>query len=161
MSSMRVRFCCAASSFSSAARRRALYFVTPAASSMSMPAIGRARAQDQPDLALLDDRVGLGAEARVHQQVVDVPEAAGLTVDQVFALTRAIEPARDLDVARDRRFEVDVEPVVMAVAVCVAVAVAIPLPFALAWPLPLAPSAWCPLPPSVLPVVGLADAARR
>ena len=35
MSSMRVRFCCAASSFSSAERRRALYFVTPAASSIS------------------------------------------------------------------------------------------------------------------------------
>ena len=36
MSSMRVRFCCAASSFSSAARRRDLYFVTPAASSISV-----------------------------------------------------------------------------------------------------------------------------
>jgi len=35
MSSIRVRFCWEASSFSSAARRRALYFVTPAASSIS------------------------------------------------------------------------------------------------------------------------------
>jgi len=35
MSSMRVRFCRAASSFNSAARRRDLYFVTPAASSIS------------------------------------------------------------------------------------------------------------------------------
>ena len=40
--------------------------------------IGRPRAEDHPDLALLDDRVGLGAEARVHQQVVDVAQAADL-----------------------------------------------------------------------------------
>jgi hypothetical protein len=40
--------------------------------------IGRPRAEDHPDLALLDDRVGLGAEARVHQQIVDVAQAADL-----------------------------------------------------------------------------------
>ena len=76
MSSMRVRFCCAASSFSSAARRRALYFVTPAASSISWRrSVGR-ELRIMPDLALLDDRVGLGAEARVHQQIVDVAQPA-------------------------------------------------------------------------------------
>ena len=64
--------------------------------------IGRARAEDQADLALLDDRVGLRAEPGVHQQVVDVAQPAGLAVDQVFALARAVQPPRDLDLARDR-----------------------------------------------------------
>src|SRR5690606_30065623 len=51
-----------------------------------LPAIGRTRGQDHPDLALLDDGVGLRAEARVHQQLVDVLQAAVLAVDQVLAL---------------------------------------------------------------------------
>ena len=52
------------------------------------------------DLALLDDGVGLRAEAGVHQQIVDVAQPADLAVDQVFALARSIQAARDLDVAR-------------------------------------------------------------
>ena len=51
-----------------------------------LAAIGRPRAENHADLALLDDRVGLGAKAGVHQQLVNVLEAAGLPVDQVFAL---------------------------------------------------------------------------
>ena len=61
--------------------------------------IGRARAQDHPDLALLDDGVGLLAQAGIHQQFVDVLQPARLAVDQVFALTRPIQPARHLDLA--------------------------------------------------------------
>ena len=63
--------------------------------------IGRPRAEDHADLALLDDRVGLGAEAGVHQQLVDVAQAADLAVDQVLALARAVQAPRDLDVARE------------------------------------------------------------
>ena len=61
--------------------------------------IGRPRAQDHPDLPLLDDRVGLGPEARVHQQVVHVAQPADLAVDQVLALARAVEPPRHFDIA--------------------------------------------------------------
>ena len=63
--------------------------------------LGRPRRQDLPDLALLDDRVGLDAQPRVHQQVVDVAQPADLAVDQVLALARSIQPPADLDVARD------------------------------------------------------------
>ncbi len=53
-----------------------------------LAAIGWARAEDHPDLALLDDRVGLRAESRVHEQVVDVPQAArNRAVDQVLTLS--------------------------------------------------------------------------
>ncbi len=66
-----------------------------------LPPVGRARAEDQPDLSLLDDRVGLGAKARIHQQLVHVAKPADLTVDQVFALAGSIEAPRDFDVARE------------------------------------------------------------
>ena len=103
MSSTRVRFCCAASSLSSAARRRLLYLVTPGRLLDQLPAIGGPGAEDLADLALLDDRVALHAHARVHQQILHVLQAAGLAVDQVFALARSIEPAHQLDVADDQR----------------------------------------------------------
>ena len=66
--------------------------------------IGRARAQDHPDLALLDDGVGLLPEARVHQQFVDVLQPARLAIDQVFTFARSKQPAGDLDLA-GRRFD--------------------------------------------------------
>ena len=103
MSSTRVRFCCAASSLSSAARRRLLYFVTPGGFFDQLPAIGRARAEDLADLSLLDDGVGLDAEAGVHQQVLHVAQAADLAVDQVFALAGSVQPPHQLDVADDQR----------------------------------------------------------
>ena len=70
-------------------------------------ALGRARRQDLADLALLDDGVRLDAEARVHQQVVDVAQPADLAVDQVLALAGSVQPAADLDVARDERLLVE------------------------------------------------------
>ena len=63
-----------------------------------LPPVGRPRAEDHPDLALLDDRVGLGAKAGVHQQLVDVAQPAVGAVDQVLALSGAIEPAGHLHV---------------------------------------------------------------
>src|SRR6185436_17620961 len=56
-------------------------------------AVGRLARQDQADLALLDDRVGLATEARVHEQLVDVAQAAHVAVHQVLALAVAVEPA--------------------------------------------------------------------
>ena len=44
----------------------------------------------------------LRAEAGVHQQIVDVAQAADPTVDQILALAGSIETARHLDFARDR-----------------------------------------------------------
>src|SRR3954471_17975682 len=67
-----------------------------------LAAVGRTRAEDHPDLALLDDRVVLRAEAGVHQQIVDVAEAAHVAVDQVLAFARTIEPAGDFALARHR-----------------------------------------------------------
>ena len=73
-----------------------------------LTAVGRPRAQDHPDLALLDDRVGLGAEPGVHQQLVDVAKPAVSAVDEVLALARAIQPPRHLDVAhRLKRIELE------------------------------------------------------
>src|SRR5688572_19931209 len=63
-----------------------------------LPAIGRARAEDHPDLALLDDRVGLGAEAGVHHQLVHVAQAADFAVDEVLALPRSIQSPCYFDV---------------------------------------------------------------
>ena len=51
------------------------------------------RREDLADLALLDDRVGLRAEAGVHEQLVDVAQATDPAVHQVLALAVAVEPA--------------------------------------------------------------------
>src|SRR5262249_12412796 len=57
--------------------------------------LGRLRGEDLSDLALLDDRVRLRAEARVHEQLVDVAQATDLAVHQVLALAVAVEATRD------------------------------------------------------------------
>ena len=68
-----------------------------------LPAVGRSRAQDLPDLALLDHRIGLHAHAGVHQEVLHVAQPAHLAVDQVLALARSIEPPHHLHVAHEER----------------------------------------------------------
>ena len=68
-----------------------------------LPSIGGPGAQNLANLALLDDRITLDANAGVHQQVLHVLQAAGLSVDQVLALARSVEPAHQLDVANDER----------------------------------------------------------
>ncbi len=40
-----------------------------------LPPVGRPRAENHADLALLDDGVGLGAETGIHQQLVHVAQA--------------------------------------------------------------------------------------
>ena len=67
-----------------------------------LTAVGRTRAEDEADLPLLDDGVGLRTEAGVHQQVVDVAQAARMTVDEVLALAGPIQSAGHFHFASDR-----------------------------------------------------------
>ena len=61
-------------------------------------ALLRAGQEHRVDLALLDDRVGVGADAGVQEQFADVAcRRAPLAVDQVLARAVAVEPALDLD----------------------------------------------------------------
>ena len=55
--------------------------------------VGGLAGEDHADLALLDDRVRLGAEAGVHEQLMDVAQAAQLAVHQVLALAVAVQAA--------------------------------------------------------------------
>ena len=103
MSLTRRRFCWAAWSFNSAERRRALYLVMPAASSIRPRRSVGLLGQDEADLALLDDGVGLGADTGIHENLVNVAKAARTAVHQVLALARAIEPAGDDDLAQSTR----------------------------------------------------------
>ena len=52
---------------------------------------------DLCDAPLPDDRVPVAAEAGVHEQLVDVAQAAGLAVDGIFALAAAVIAAGDHD----------------------------------------------------------------
>src|SRR4051812_23360832 len=106
--------------------------------------IGRPGAEDHADLALLDDRVVLRAEARVHQQIVNVAETADCAVDQILALARSVQPPRDLYFSRyglndlvdvdhvDNARRVAVISVRRVVAVAVSMAVAVPSAMAVA-----------------------------
>ena len=91
--------------------------------------IGRTRTENHADLPLLDDRVGLCAKPRVHQQVVHVAEPAGLSVDQVLALARSIQAARHFHFARERLddFLKHHAGVRMGMAVAIAMAIAVPI----------------------------------
>ena len=52
---------------------------------------------DLGDAPLPDDRVPVAAEAGVHEQLIDVAQAAGLAVDGIFALAAAVIAAGDHD----------------------------------------------------------------
>ena len=68
------------------------------------PALLRAGQQHRVDLALLDDRVGVGPDARVEEQLADVAESHPLVVNQVLARAVAVEAALDKDlVGLDRQ----------------------------------------------------------
>ena len=66
-----------------------------------LPALGRARPQYLTDTPLLDYRVGFHAHARVHQEVLHVPQSADLPVDEVLALPGSVQAPPHLDVAPD------------------------------------------------------------
>ncbi len=59
--------------------------------------IFRLRADDQTDLALLDDRVRLRPDARAEEQIRDVLQADLDFVDQIFAVAVAMKATRDGD----------------------------------------------------------------
>ncbi len=59
----------------------------------------RLAGEDQPDLPLLDHRVGADAEPRVHQQVAHVLEPHGAAVQPVLALAAAEDPPAQGDAA--------------------------------------------------------------
>ena len=59
--------------------------------------LDRIREQHRVDLALLDDRVGVVADARVEEKVADVLETDLAGVDEVVALAVGSEAAGDLD----------------------------------------------------------------
>ncbi len=46
-----------------------------------------------PDAALLDNGVGIGAEADSHEHVLNIAQPSGATIDQIFALAAAVKPA--------------------------------------------------------------------
>ena len=60
-------------------------------------AVGGTAAQNLTDASLLDQRVGLRAQAGAHEQFLDVAEAAEFTVQQIFAVAGAKQAARDHD----------------------------------------------------------------
>src|SRR6185312_12758865 len=47
------------------------------------------------DALLPDDRVGFAAQARAHEDVLNVAQAADLAVQQILGVTAAEEPSRD------------------------------------------------------------------
>ena len=72
----------------------------------NLPPVAALDGQNLIDTALTDDGVALPSKARVHEQLVDVPEAYGLLIDEIFALAAAVVTAGDhhlglLDVGED------------------------------------------------------------
>ena len=65
-----------------------------------LPPVGAAGGDDLRDPALADDAVAVPAQARVHQQARDVPQAHGLAVEIVFALAAAVIAPGDGDLRR-------------------------------------------------------------
>ena len=64
------------------------------------PAFHRRCQEHSVHLALFDDRVGVGADAGVEEEVADVFEPGELAVDEVLAFAIAVESALDLDLVR-------------------------------------------------------------
>ncbi len=60
-------------------------------------AVGGAAAEDLADASLLDQRVGLRAQAGAHEEFLNVAQAAELAIQQVFAVAGAEQAARDVD----------------------------------------------------------------
>ncbi len=60
-------------------------------------AVGWFVGKNLADAALLDDGVAFRPEAGAHEEFLDVAQAGGFAVDQIFAFARAVEAARDGD----------------------------------------------------------------
>ena len=64
--------------------------------------------EDLADLPLLDHRVGLDPDSRIHHQILNIAQAADLTVDEIFTLAGAVQAAPYLDVSRDDRRRIQI-----------------------------------------------------
>ena len=62
-------------------------------------ALHRFRRENLPDAALLDDGVGIGAEANSHEHVLNVAQAGDAPVNEIFTLAAAVESAADDNLA--------------------------------------------------------------
>ena len=62
-----------------------------------LAAVGALGGDDLRDAALADDGIAVAAQARVHQQAVDVLEPHALAVDEILALAAAVIAAREDD----------------------------------------------------------------
>ena len=69
-------------------------------------AVLRLGAENLADAALLDDGVAFRPEAGAHEEVLDIAQAGGAAVDQVFAFARAVQAAGDGDFRVLRRMSV-------------------------------------------------------
>ncbi len=72
----------------------------------NLPPVGRVRLKQDVDAALLDDAVGVDADAGVHEQFLDILEPADLLVQEVLAIAGAIEPPGNDDLGLVRREQV-------------------------------------------------------
>ena len=71
-------------------------------------AVGWLVGKNLADAALLDDGVAFRAEAGAHEEILNVAQAGGFAVDQVFAFARAVEAAGDGDLGGLVRMAVSV-----------------------------------------------------
>ena len=57
------------------------------------------RAEDLADASLLDNGVAFGAKAGTHEEILDIAQAGGAAIDEVFALAGTVQAAGDGDLA--------------------------------------------------------------
>jgi len=73
-------------------------------------AVGRTAAQDLSYAPLLDQCIRLRPQACAHEQFLDVTQAAQLSIQQIFAVSRSEQPSRDHDLARAKLLLVEFPP---------------------------------------------------
>ena len=65
-----------------------------------MTKFGKHPDQDLVDLALRHQRIARAANTRVHEQPLDIAQAAGRFVDEILAIAVAMDAARDGDLGK-------------------------------------------------------------
>src|SRR4029077_4715200 len=72
--------------------------------------VSRPAAQDLPDSALLDQRIRFWSQARTHEQFLDIPQPAELSIQQILAITRPEQSSRDNNLSRMKLLLVKLAP---------------------------------------------------
>ena len=62
-------------------------------------AVGRTAAEDLSNASLFDQRIGFWTQAGAHEKFLDVAQAAQLAIEQIFAVPRTEQAARDHDLS--------------------------------------------------------------